>query len=113
MLTYARVLSLSEGGHFTPFAHLNHRIIRFLCHSLEGPGFQEEVLAEAIENAKLHFSLRSAVRAYEVFGSSYSQFIEQGVCNPRYDERLVCDLYAVYRRRLESDVADFLRSQIL
>ena len=108
MLTYARVLNLSEGGHFTPFAHLNHRIIRFLCHALDGPQPGEEELQESIENAKLHFSLRSSFRAFEVFGSSYSQFIEQGLCASTLDERLICDLYAVYRRRLEGDVATFL-----
>ncbi|UFP92811.1 hypothetical protein [Gloeobacter morelensis] len=112
MLTYARVLSLSEGGHFTPFAHLNHRIIRFLCHSLDASENRDELLGEAIENAKLHFSLRSAHRAYEVFGSSYTQFVEQGVCGERLDERLVCDLYAVYRRRLESDVAGYLKMRL-
>lgn len=106
MPTYAHILNCSEGGHFTPFAHLNHRIIRFLCHALETK--DSVLLKESIDNAKMHFSLRSALRAFEVFGTSYAQFIEQGVISSSLDERLICDLYAVYRRRLEGDVVDYL-----
>jgi hypothetical protein len=106
MPTYAQILNCSKGGHFTPFAHLNHRIIRFLCHALEAG--DSVVLQESVDNARMHFSLRSALRAYEVFGTSYAQFIEQGVASSTLDERLICDLYAVYRRRLEGEVADYL-----
>jgi hypothetical protein len=106
MLTYAQILDLTEGGHFTPFAHLNHRIIRFLCHCFDM--HEGEQLHSKLENARLHFSLRSAVRAYEVFGTSYAVFVERGICGGEVDERLACDLYAVYRRRMEADVADYL-----
>lgn len=106
MPTYAQILNCSEGGHFTPFAHLNHRIIRFLCHALETR--DSVLLKESVDNASMHFSLRSALRAYEVFGTSYAQFIEQGVASSTLDERLICDLYAVYRRRLEGEVTDYL-----
>lgn len=108
MITYAQILTHAEGGHFTPFAHLNHRLIRHLCRNLSSWSEDERWLKDELENTRLHFSLRSAARAFEVFGSSYASFIERSVCLGDVDERLICKLYAGYRRVMEADVASYL-----